>query len=103
MYLQALFVKCIRTFKTSAIVRLALTTSSSRVMLMKMSLLGKVTLCSEKDIFAHNIFYCTYNIQQMKRKFEKTFSRCIPVTAGANVLFQNLVIQSFRYPAKKCD
>ena len=69
MYLQALFDKCIRTFKTSAIVRLALTTSSSRVMLMKMSLLGKVTLCSEKDIFAHNIFYCTYNIQQMKRKF----------------------------------
>ena len=39
----------------------------------------------------------------MERKFEKTFSRCIPVTTGANVLFQNLVIQSFRYPAKKCD
>ena len=37
------------TFKTSAIVMLILITSSSRVMLMKMSLLGNVTLCSENN------------------------------------------------------
>ena len=41
------------TSKTSSIVRLTLTASSSRVMLMKMSLLGKLTRCSENNLDAH--------------------------------------------------
>ena len=41
------------TSKTSSIVRLTLTASSSRVMFMKMSLLGKLTRCSENNLDAH--------------------------------------------------
>ena len=47
------------TFKTSAIVTLISITSSSRVMLMKMSLLGNVTLCSE-NIYIQNMFLSSH-------------------------------------------